>query len=100
MVPAGNDYVKGAKGALFFLRSLRSLRSLRAPFKNCTLLALVRLDGRDLLSFERVVIQRQRTGQITGQDDTGNPVSLSHAAGALSGPNSHSDFKHLMFRTR
>jgi len=41
MVPAGNDCVKGAKGAMFFLRSLRSLR---APFEDCTLLALVSLD--------------------------------------------------------
>ena len=64
------------------------------------LLALVSSGLVDLLSFERVVVQRQHTGPITGRADTGNPVSLSHAAGALRGANFHSDFKRLMFRTR
>lgn len=72
----------------------------RTPIDDYPLLALVSSGLVDLLSFERVVVQRQHTGPITGRADTGNPVSLSHAAGALRGANFHSDFKHLMFRTR
>jgi len=49
---------KGAKGALFFLRSLRSLR---APFGHYTLLAPAGSGKGDLLSFERVAVQRQHT---------------------------------------